>query len=321
MLSEPIHDSRAWRCGPDAELDAKIRLSTELIDAFETCVGDRQTAPTDCELNPSVLKQWREARQIVSDMIESGVGYVILDGLPLERYSIRQAQAVYWLVGRCLGEPFEQNIQGTLLYDVRDMGHNVAEGARFSVTNTESSFHTDNAFGPRIPDIVGLLCLKTAHSGGRSQLVSAYTLHSELLRRHPHVLATLYESFCFDRRGQVERGEDEYSRHPVFHWDGVGLTTRYLDYYIRVGHDKARQPLTTAQHEALDVVIRLLAVPDFRVEFDLQPGQMLFTNNHWILHNRTAFRDVADPSRRRHYVRLWLNRTRQTVVAGRPGAS
>jgi hypothetical protein len=35
---------------------------------------------------------------------------------------------------------------------------------------------------------------------------------------------------------------------------------------------------------------------------------MMFTNNHWILHNRTAFTDHAEADGKRHYVRLWLSR-------------
>ena len=37
---------------------------------------------------------------------------------------------------------------------------------------------------------------------------------------------------------------------------------------------------------------------------------MLWVNNRWILHNRTAFEDHAELARRRHYVRLWLRRER-----------
>ena len=43
-------------------------------------------------------------------------------------------------------------MEGTLLYDVRDTGQDVAQGARFSVTNYESSFHTDNSFGSEVLD-------------------------------------------------------------------------------------------------------------------------------------------------------------------------
>ena len=46
--------------------------------------------------------------------------------------SQREAVALYWLYGQLLGEPFAQNVQGTLLYDVRDTGQDVASGARFS---------------------------------------------------------------------------------------------------------------------------------------------------------------------------------------------
>ena len=84
------------------------------------------------------------------------------------------------------------------------------------------------------------------------------------------------------------------------------MTLRYLYYYIQVGHERAGEPLTVEQRNALEVVEALLRRADFRVEFSLRPGQMLFTNNRWILHNRTAFEDDADPDRRRHYVRLWL---------------
>ncbi len=38
----------------------------------------------------------------------------------------------------------------------------------------------------------------------------------------------------------------------------------------------------------------------------MKPGEMLFINNRWILHNRTAFVDWAEPAERRHLVRLWL---------------
>ena len=81
---------------------------------------------------------------------------------------------------------------------------------------------------------------------------------------------------------------------------------RYLHYYIQVGHREADVLLTSEQEHALQAVENLLKRPEMRVEFDLAPGQMLFTNNKWILHNRTAYEDHPDPDQRRHYVRLWL---------------
>jgi alpha-ketoglutarate-dependent taurine dioxygenase len=83
---------------------------------------------------------------------------------------------------------------------------------------------------------------------------------------------------------------------------------RYLRYWIESGHEKAAQRLTAEQRGALDVLDSVLGRPEFRVEFALEPGQMFFINNRWILHNRTAFQDHAEPERRRHLVRLWLRR-------------
>ena len=140
--------------------------------------------------------------QPVSEALHTGRGFAIIERLPVEYYTRDEARAAYWMIGQGLGVPFEQNIEGTLLYDVRDTGRDVKSGARFSVTNAESSFHTDGAFGTQVPEIVGLLCIKTARSGGRSQLISACALHNILHQKSPNVLNTLYASFYFDRRGQ-----------------------------------------------------------------------------------------------------------------------
>src|SRR5262249_3773246 len=141
------------------------------------------------------------------EALERGRGFAILHGLPPGAYTAGELQTVYWLVGQLLGRPMEQNVQGTLLYDVRDMGQDIRYGARVSVTNAESTFHTDNSFGADILDYVGLLCLQTARSGGLSQVVSGYSACEELRARHPEALEILARPFHVDRRGGVRPGE------------------------------------------------------------------------------------------------------------------
>ena len=84
------------------------------------------------------------------------------------------------------------------------------------MTNAESSYHTDNSFGAEVLDYVGLLCLRTARSGGLSQMVSAVSVHDILRQRHPDALRTLYQPVHFDRRGGVRPGEGPTTVAPVF---------------------------------------------------------------------------------------------------------
>lgn len=58
----------------------------------------------------------------------------------------------------------------------------------------------------------------------------------------------------------------------AFAWDGSRLICRYLRYWIEVGQQKANQPLTSAQVQALDMLDRMLSRPEFRAEFYLERG-------------------------------------------------
>jgi len=310
MASEPVGDERAWTA---ATADEPVRwyrqLPSELIADLEELVAqsDEGQPVTNLRLSDERRHAWAAYLAPARRDLAEGRGFVILDRLPVERWSQRALVGAYWLLGQLLGEPMVQNVQGTLLYDVRDTGQDVASGARFSVTNYESSFHTDNSFGERILDYVGLLCLRTAKSGGISQNVSGYAVHSVLGREHPEVLAILSQPFHVDRRGGLREGESPTVRRPVIAAGESGLVVRYLRYWIEVGHEKAGEPLTRDQRRALDHLDAVLARPELRVEFPLAPGQMYFINNRWILHNRTAFTDHSEPARRRHLVRLWLS--------------
>ena len=311
-LTDILTDVRAWDASTvDDSTSWSYTLSETCVSAFEEFIQiqRRSSRPiTEMQIQEPLFDACVECLQPVLTALNAGRGFAIVERVPVERYTADDAQAMYWLIGQFLGIPFAQDIRGTLLYRVRDTGQNVAQGARFSVTNAESSFHMDNSFGEPIPDFVGLLCLHAAKSGGQSQLISTYALHNELLKNHPDLLKTLYQPFYFDRRGQFKAGESSTSRSPIFHWDGEQLTIRYMNYYITVGHERAGQPLNPDQQKALSVLEALLQCPDFKVAFDLRPGQMLFTNNRCILHNRTAFKDYPELEQRRHLVRLWLRR-------------
>lgn len=312
MLTSIITDARAWQA---STIDERASWYYALPERYSSAVDRtiQKWRHSSRPLTELVASEYLDAAcaedlEPVRKLLERGRGFAILSGVPRERYSGPEFQEIYWLVGQLLGHPVEQNVQGTLLYDVRDEGKDVRRGARFSVTSAETGFHTDNSFGETVVDYVGLLCLNAAKEGGLNQVVSGYTLHNELLARHPDVLAILYQPFHIDRRGGVRPGDPPTIASPILRWDGQELLWRYLRYWVEVGHEKADQPLTAAQKRALDILDGVLRERELHVEFALKPGDMFFTNNRWVFHNRSAFEDHAEPERRRHYVRLWLRK-------------
>ncbi len=311
MLTEVIDDQRAWDAQTiDGGESWRYALTPDCFAEFDAFVAQWQGAPQDItgiRIQSTDFPACAALLQSAVGALDSGRGFVIVERLPMEQYGRDAAQLIYWVIGQLLGTPFAQDVKGTLLYDVRDTGQDVTQGARFSVSNVESSFHMDHCFGDPIPDVLGLLSLQGAKSGGRSQFLSAYTLHNELLKEHAQDLPVLYENFYFDRRGQFKEGEKSVFEAPVFRWDDQGLHIRYLHYYILIGQERMGKPFSPAQKRALAAVEAILRRQDLHVEMLLEPGQMLFTSNHWLLHNRTAFEDFPEPERRRHLVRLWLS--------------
>jgi alpha-ketoglutarate-dependent taurine dioxygenase len=305
---------RAWRASTiDAPSSWYYRLPERCLAALDEAVRSLRREPRPTEtISPTDYGLHPEDVGGALTALEAGRGFVILEGVERDRYAVEELQALYWLVGQLLGRPFAQNVQGTLLYDVRDTGADVRYGARFSVTNAESTFHTDNSFGGEVLDYVGLLCVNTAKAGGLNQIVSAYAVYDELSAQHPEELETLYQPFHIDRRGGVRAGEQPTVQFPVLQWRGEELLCRYLRYWIETGHEKIGQPLTPAQVQALEALDGVLRDRALQVEFGLRPGDLFFINNRWILHNRTAFLDHDEPERRRHYVRLWLQARRKS---------
>jgi alpha-ketoglutarate-dependent taurine dioxygenase len=230
-----------------------------------------------------------------------GRGFVVLRGLPVDGDPARVA-ARLWVLGRHLGRPVPQNARGHLLGHVRDLGHDAADPAtRLYQTNQRQGFHTDSA------DVVALLCLRTARSGGRSSLASAAAAFNAVLARAPDLAGALFAPVATDHRGEQPPGTPPWFEIPVLSWLDGRLTVIYQRRYIDSAQRFAGAPrLDDRQRAALDAFDAVLDDPELHLEMDLEPGDVQLVHNHQLLHDRTAFVDDPDPARRRHLLRLWL---------------
>lgn len=232
-----------------------------------------------------------------------GIGFEVIRGLPVEKFSQEFAATIFCGVGAHLGSTRSQNAMGHILGHVRDIGADAKDpNTRIYQTAERQSFHTDSA------DVVGLLCIREAMEGGKSLLVSTTTIYNEMLRKRPELAALLFDQIATDRRGEVPEGQKPYLQIPPLSWHAGFLTGFYQRQYIDSAQRFADAPrLTPAHVEALDLFDALANDPRLHFGMQLQPGDMQFVYNHALLHDRTAFRDWPDAHQKRHLLRLWLS--------------
>jgi len=233
----------------------------------------------------------------------SGVGFELISGLPIEKYSIEETTTIFCGIGSHIGRARSQNSSGHILGHVLDTGANVKDkNTRVYQTSERQSFHTDSS------DVVALFCLHTAKEGGKSLLVSTETIYNEMNRIRPDLTPLLFEPIATDRRGEIPEGEKPYFKIPVLNWHQGLLTGMYQRQYI----DSAQRfsdvlQLTDKHIEALDLFDNLANDPRLYISMQLEPGDLQFVYNHSQLHDRTAFTDWPEPRKRRHLLRLWLS--------------
>jgi hypothetical protein len=235
--------------------------------------------------------------------LEDGRGFVLIRGLPVAKYSKSDAALIYWGIGAHLGPAFAQNAQGDMLGHVRDLGADWKTDmkARGYQTRMHLPFHNDST------DVVGLLCLRKAKSGGKSRIVSSTAVHNEMLARRPDLWEVLHQPFHVDRRGEESPGQKPYYITPCFTYHEGRLFIRYNRTFIESAQRFPEVPrLTPEQIEALDLMDQLCSDSDFYLDMAFEPGDMQFICNYVTLHSRTDYEDWPEPDRKRHLLRLWL---------------
>ncbi len=231
-----------------------------------------------------------------------GRGFALLRRLPVERWTECEVATAFFGLGAHLGSARSQNAQGHMLGHVKDLGLSSSDpNVRIYQTRERQTYHTDSS------DVVALLCLQSAKSGGLSSLVSSVTIFNEMRRRRPDLLKVLFAPIETDRRGEVPEGGKPYFTIPIFNWHAGLLSVNYQRQYI----ESARRfpevpPLTDQQIEALDLFDALANDPALHFEMELRPGDIQLVHNHTLLHDRTAFEDWPEPECKRHLLRLWL---------------
>jgi alpha-ketoglutarate-dependent taurine dioxygenase len=320
MLDHIADGPFAWKAETLLPDDGLIRIDEACLAELRAAVALLRCNPLPLEaLTPDdfELPACQALMARAAEALESGIGFTVLDRLPLDTLETEDAKALYWLLLSMLGPIVAQKWNGLMIYDVTDTGQQggPGRGVRGSKTNAGQSYHTDNSYN-LTPNYVSLLCLNPAKEGGVSGLISFYSVHNALLERCPELLARLYRPFYFDRHREHGPDENPVSYKPAFHYDGGTLEVSLSTNQIRAGYKMMGEPMDAETAAAIDTLDAVLEEPGFGKSFAFERGQIQIVNNRTLGHRRTGFTDWPEPERKRHLVRIWVRNQGRRFYAG-----
>jgi hypothetical protein len=230
-------------------------------------------------------------------------GMCLLKGFPVERWSRDEARLAYWGIGLHVGVARTQNRASDIMSDVLDVGGSYkTKNGRGYNTNAGLDFHQDSC------DVVALLTLQTAKSGGTSKVVNSMALRDEVARLRPDLIPVLKAPFYHSYQGTQDPSQPPFYRCPI-----LGSDPYYFAFRTnRKNSDAAQRDfpevprLTTLQSEALDLLDTLMPDPRLCFSMTLDRGDLQLLNSFVTLHSRTEFEDYEEPEKKRHLLRLWL---------------
>ncbi len=309
----PVVDPADW--GPD-ELQSRndwiYRLTDEEVAELDSAVHETESRGLDIlgiRAGTFEVPKLERALERVRAELMDGFGVAHLRNVPVHHYDRRQAIIALWIISSYLGEPVPQNRLGHMVGHIRSLGREgmeVASNRAYHITGDALPFHPDSC------DIVGLLSLKVAKSGGLTRFVSSVRVYNELLARRPDLARVLVEPFYRDRREEIPEGKDPYFAMPVFMFHEGYLIVSYQGTYLHTAQRFENLPrFTDVQKEALAAVETIAA--ELCLEMPFEVGDLQFLHNHVIMHARTPYEDFHEEDKKRHLLRMWL-----ATPSGRP---
>jgi hypothetical protein len=283
-------------------------LSREaIVELDEALQHAKATGKPWLEMTANDFPLKRHAKQAIDDAFaktQTAYGMCLLKGFPVDRWSVEEARLAHWGIGLNVGVARTQNIASQVMNDVRDEGgsYKVKNGRGYN-TNAGLDFHVDSC------DVVALLCLQTAKSGGTSKVTSSMAVVNEVKRLRPDLIPVMQQPFYYSYQGTNDETQPPFYKCPILGDDPEFFSLRANRKNVTAAQiDFPEVPrLTSHQIELLDLLDELLPDDKFCYSMQLDRGDMQLLNNYVVIHSRTNFEDHEEPEKKRHLLRLWLS--------------
>jgi len=264
------------------------QISTELIDLRLGWVLEEEQPPTPeawtAPIPPFPHVDWNEIGWSAEEANTEAVvaflsaffrhGYVVLRNTPTTEGTLRRiADRLGYISGNNFG----------WIFDVR------AEPSPIDLayTSIELLAHTDQPYRQPVPGIQLLHCLRNDAPGGDSTLVDGLAAANTLFAEHPGLHAALVDTevewrYDMGTDTVVNRGHVlDYDRHGRF--QQIRFNTKLDDPVLRPGVD------LDGYYAGRRWLTEWLNNTEHHITLRLDPGDVLFMDNHRVLHGRTQF--------------------------------
>ena len=220
-------------------------------------------------------KNFFESREMYDLLISFyKYGFVIIKNVPTDNnFIVKFANSIGSVRRTNFGEYF--NVKSKI--DPNDLAY----------TSMQLSPHTDNPYRNPVPCIQLLHCIINEVSGGFSTIVDGFTVCEDLKKNHPDYFKVLNEikvKFKFIDKDVVL---EDWSELIKLNDDGTFKQVRFsprLDFVPILNKDqldfyyKARKKLSEMYNSK-----------KYRIEFKLEPKDLIMMDNYRLLHGRTAY--------------------------------
>jgi len=264
-----------------AELDAATK------NAMSSGIEFEDDVPLGVSKDAFPLQKTAHLLAGLAEELENGKGAVMLAGMPVDRYSVKELGVMY--MGMCshVGHLVNQSSAGLRsksrgyglpLGQIKAemKGKTPLEGKQ---ANNYFRLHTDRC------DVISLLSVRTASRGGLARIASASAIHDAMLDHAPELVPLLYQPI-----ERIWEGGEGVIALPIWAVTPEGkFTTQISPSYIEnAQYVNGVRKLTADEIEAIDLIEEIGL--DIGHEFLQMPGQLTFINNHLCYHGRTAWK-------------------------------
>jgi hypothetical protein len=292
LTRAPADDPAAWTSRTLGGLDTlRYRLAPAEIDALKAILAQTQSqtpqSPTRQDFyHPALATLYRDVQHSLMD----GHGAVVISGVTQEHFTAEQFERIFWGVGTQLGTAAVQSMAGDRLGHVRVEDNPKNRGY---LSSRELGF-------------------QRAERGGVTRLASGLAVHNQILAERPDLLPALYEGYYYATAEGVNGAHPVTPyKIPVFSEVDGKVSCMCLKAYMSAAATRLNTTLPVDLNEALLLFLEIAEREEIKIEFLLNPGEILLCNNFALLHGRSPFEN--SPEHKRHMLRLWLK-----VPAGRP---